>query len=209
MKEKGATYIFNNVHLILSYHKGTPPEFTDGRIVRAQVKLSSCSSTACTDPMVIDSDSARKSLKGKDGKLVVPYMYTVEFEEEEGIKWASRWDYILGSMPQTNVQWFSLINSVLITIFLTAMVTMILLRSIHRDIMKYNKEDTVSVSSFFAFSPAFSLFLQPLIALLSLCLSLSLSLSLQCSPSLCLNNRLSPSAFSVFFFSITMSTPCF
>ena len=151
MKEKGATYLFNNVHLTLSYHDGTPPKYTDGRIVRAQVKLSSCSNTACTDPMVIDSDSVRKTLKGKDGKLVVPYMYTVEFDEAEGIKWASRWDYILGSMPQTNVQWFSLINSVLITVFLTALVTIILLRSLHRDIMKYNKEDSVSVS-FFSFS---------------------------------------------------------
>jgi transmembrane 9 superfamily protein 2/4 len=149
MKEKGATYLFNNVHLTLSYHDGTSPKYTDGRIVRAQVQLSSCSNTACTDPMVIDSDSVRKTLKGKDGKLVVPYMYTVEFDEAEGIKWASRWDYILGSMPQTNVQWFSLINSVLITVFLTAMVTMILLRSLHRDIMKYNKEDSEDIQEDF------------------------------------------------------------
>ena len=76
-------------------------------------------------------------------------MYTVVFEDGAGIKWASRWDYILGSMPQANVQWFSLVNSVLITIFLTAMVTMILIRSLHRDLRKYNKEDSVSVSGEF------------------------------------------------------------
>ena len=150
MKEKGATYLFNRVHLILFFHKGTGPGYTDGRIVRAQVKLRSCSTTACTEPMTIDSDATRKKLKGKEGKLVIPYMYTVEFDEAEGIKWASRWDYILGSMPQSNVQWFSLINSVLITIFLTAMVTMILVRSLHRDLMKYNKEDTVSPSPMLA-----------------------------------------------------------
>lgn len=146
MKEGGATYLFNSVHLILSFHKGTAPEYADGRIVRAQIRLASCSDKTCDNPMVVDSDEVRKKLKAKDGKLEIPYLYTVEFNEAEGIKWASRWDYILGSMPQTNVQWFSLINSVLITMFLTAMVTMILLRSLHRDLMKYNKEDTVRLS---------------------------------------------------------------
>ncbi len=50
------------------------------------------------------------------------------------------------SASQNNVQWFSLINSVLITLFLSAMVGMILLRSLHRDITRYNKaESTVSI----------------------------------------------------------------
>lgn len=66
-------------------------------------------------------------------------------QENEEIRWASRWDYILSSATQNNVQWFSLINSVLITIFLSAMVGMILARSLHRDIARYNKaESTVS-----------------------------------------------------------------
>ena len=66
-------------------------------------------------------------------------------QEMKDIRWASRWDYILSSVPQSNVQWFSLVNSVLITIFLSAMVGMILMRSLHRDIMRYNQADaTVS-----------------------------------------------------------------
>ena len=145
LSAKGETYLFNSVELILYYHKGTAPDYTDGRIVRAQVKLDSCQDKTCSAPMVIDSPSLREQLKKKEFAFEVPYMYTVDFIEAEDIKWASRWDYILSSMPQANVQWFSLINSVLITIFLTAMVTMILLRSLHRDLIKYNKEDTVSL----------------------------------------------------------------
>ena len=67
-------------------------------------------------------------------------------QEMEGIRWASRWDFILSSVPQSNVQWFSLINSILITVFLSAMVGMILLRSLHRDIARYNQAET-SVST--------------------------------------------------------------
>lgn len=149
LKEKGATYIFNHVQLILSYHRGTGKSPTDGRIVRAQIKLDSCKDVKCTEGMAIDSPTVRQAFKtgNKNDKnkivLNVNYTYTVEFIEAEGIKWASRWDYILGSMPQANVQWFSLINSILITVFLTAMVAMILLRSLHRDLVKYNKEDSV------------------------------------------------------------------
>lgn len=39
------------------------------------------------------------------------------FQEEKSIRWASRWDYILESMPHTHIQWFrweeSLSSSVL------------------------------------------------------------------------------------------------
>ena len=61
------------------------------------------------------------------------------------IRWASRWDYILNSSDQSSVQWFSLVNSVLITVFLSAMVGMILVRSLHRDIVRYNKTEMVCV----------------------------------------------------------------
>ena len=63
-------------------------------------------------------------------------------QELQGVRWASRWDYILNSLPHTNIQWFSLLNSVVITIFLSAMVAMVLLRSLHRDIMRYNQAES-------------------------------------------------------------------
>ena len=68
------------------------------------------------------------------------YMYE---QENNAIRWASRWDYILTNSYQSSVQWFSLINSVLITVFLSAMVGMILIRSLHRDIVRYNKSDSL------------------------------------------------------------------
>ena len=72
--------------------------------------------------------------------------FFLSVQEMKDVRWASRWDYILSSTTQSNVQWFSLINSVLITIFLSAMVGMILVRSLHRDIMRYNQAES-SVSS--------------------------------------------------------------
>ena len=114
--DKGTTYLFNNIKLILFYHKATGPLLTDGRIVRAEVELDSCQDSNCSVPMVIDSPALRMRLKRRNEVLHVPYTYSVIFEEAEHIVWESRWNYILNSKPQSNVIWFSTIFSIVIMI---------------------------------------------------------------------------------------------
>ena len=75
-------------------------------------------------------------------KTSITYSYTVTFKESNDIKWSSRWDYILESMPHTNIQWFSILNSLVIVLFLSGMVAMILLRTLHKDIARYNQIDS-------------------------------------------------------------------
>lgn len=64
------------------------------------------------------------------------------FQENDKVKWSSRWDYILESMPHTNIQWFSILNSMVIVLFLSGMVAMIMLRTLHKDISRYNQIDS-------------------------------------------------------------------
>jgi len=71
--------------------------------------------------------------------LNITYSYSVKFVLNNTIKWSSRWDYILDSMPHTNIQWFSILNSLVIVLFLSGMVAMILLRTLHKDIARYNQ----------------------------------------------------------------------
>ena len=66
----------------------------------------------------------------------IVYSYTVTFNVQNDVKWSSRWDYILESMPHTNIQWFSILNSLVIVLFLSGMVAMILLRTLHKDIAR-------------------------------------------------------------------------
>ena len=74
--------------------------------------------------------------------LIFIFSYTVTFKEDNTVKWSSRWDYILDSMPHTNIQWFSILNSLVIVLFLSGMVAMILLRTLHKDIARYNQIDS-------------------------------------------------------------------
>ena len=49
----------------------------------------------------------------------ITYSYGIKFQQDNSIKWSSRWDYILESMPHTNIQWFSILNSLVIVLFLS------------------------------------------------------------------------------------------
>jgi len=69
----------------------------------------------------------------------VIFSFDVSFESSE-IKWASRWDTYL-VMWDDQIHWFSIINSVMIVLFLSGMIAMIMLRTLARDISKYNQLD--------------------------------------------------------------------
>ena len=51
--------------------------------------------------------------------MEITYSYTVKFVENNSVRWSSRWDYILESMPHTNIQWFSILNSLVLVLFLS------------------------------------------------------------------------------------------
>ena len=74
------------------------------------------SQKSCADtksPMKISASP----LQSED--VSVAYSYSVKYTENHEIKWASRWDYILNSMPHAKIQWFSIVNSLIIVLFLS------------------------------------------------------------------------------------------
>lgn len=94
------------------------------------------------------------------------FTYEVEWEGSD-VRWASRWDTYL-AMSDVQIHWFSIINSVIVVFFLSGMIytilllklasnqptkllnliykitgilTMIIVRTLRRDIARYNKDD--------------------------------------------------------------------
>ncbi|XP_015915932.1 transmembrane 9 superfamily member 2 [Parasteatoda tepidariorum] len=137
-------YVFNHVDITITYHSGEDESwgvgFKDkgGRIVRVKVSPRSIKHQA--EPNCINYKPMDIPNKLQPTDVVsVKYTYSVNFTKENRVKWSSRWDYILESMPHTNIQWFSILNSLVIVLFLTGMVAMILLRTLHKDIARYNQ----------------------------------------------------------------------
>ncbi|XP_045063339.1 transmembrane 9 superfamily member 2 isoform X1 [Coregonus clupeaformis] len=137
---KDTFYIFNHVDITIHYHV-VEHEAAGARLVAAKMEPKSYKHTKEEAP---DCTGGPMYLNNKfSGELKIGYTYSVQFVEDKHIRWASRWDYILESMPHTNIQWFSIMNSLVIVLFLSGMVAMIMLRTLHKDIARYNQMDSV------------------------------------------------------------------
>ncbi|RMZ75317.1 hypothetical protein DV737_g5344, partial [Chaetothyriales sp. CBS 132003] len=73
----------------------------------------------------------------------VTYTYSVYWREST-TAWATRWDKYL-HVTDPKIHWFSLINSTIFVVFLIAMVSTILYRTLRRDIARYNKLDNINL----------------------------------------------------------------
>jgi len=74
-----------------------------------------------------------------DNTDTITYTYSVNWVASN-TPWATRWDNYL-HIFDPSIHWFSLVNSIVIVLFLTGMVAMILLRALHKDISRYNAVD--------------------------------------------------------------------
>ncbi|KAK9130373.1 hypothetical protein Sjap_010860 [Stephania japonica] len=142
-------YINNHLQFTVKYHKDTQSE--SARIVGFEVKpfsvkhkyegkwsddvrLKTCDPHAKLT--VTNSDNPQEVEENSE----IIFTYDVTFEESD-VKWASRWDtYLL--MSDDQIHWFSIVNSLMIVLFLSGMVAMIMLRTLYRDISKYNQLET-------------------------------------------------------------------
>ncbi|KAG7023443.1 Transmembrane 9 superfamily member 10, partial [Cucurbita argyrosperma subsp. argyrosperma] len=142
-------FIYNHLSFTVKIHKDPVTELS--RIVGFEVKPFSVKHayedswnentrlTTC-DPhakqLVTNSETPQEVEENNE----IIFTYDVEYLDSD-VKWASRWDtYLL--MADDQIHWFSIVNSLMIVLFLSGMVAMIMLRTLYRDISKYNQLET-------------------------------------------------------------------
>ncbi|CAN1771843.1 Transmembrane 9 superfamily member 11 [Linum perenne] len=89
-------------------------------------------------PSPIKCDPTTVSFPIKENQPIV-FTYEVAFEESD-IKWPSRWDAYL-KMEGSKVHWFSIMNSMMVITFLAGIVLVIFLRTVRRDLTRYEELD--------------------------------------------------------------------
>ncbi|GAB4828185.1 Transmembrane 9 super member 11 [Ancistrocladus abbreviatus] len=89
-------------------------------------------------PSKINCDPGTVTMPIKENQPVV-FTYEVSFVESE-IKWPSRWDAYL-KMEGAKVHWFSILNSLMVITFLAGIVLVIFLRTVRRDLARYEELD--------------------------------------------------------------------
>jgi transmembrane 9 superfamily member 2/4 len=75
-------------------------------------------------------------------RLQVIYTYDVKWVPSD-ITWAHRWDVYLKGNPDDEIHYFSIVNSLMIVLFLTGVVAMIMLLTLRKDITTYNEMQTL------------------------------------------------------------------
>jgi len=136
--DKDTHYVFNHVSITIKYHPGEDGVEQGSRLLSAKIVPTSVKHKEEGGKLSCEKVNGALGFKVDDKEVKIIYSYDIDFEVGTH-KWASRWDYILESMPHTKIHWFSIMNSLVIVLFLSGMVGMIMLRTLHRDISRYNQ----------------------------------------------------------------------
>jgi len=86
--------------------------------------------------------SANRTFHGSEDEalLTIPYTYSVYFREDERVEWRNRWDlYFETQDDDSRIHWFAIVNSIVISGLLTAVVAVIFTRTIRGEIKGYNE----------------------------------------------------------------------
>ena len=134
--------VYNHLAFTVKYHK--PHGSPSFRVVGFEVVPHSI------DSAVIDSD-CRPGLgfaatwhpeqiitawPPNQGTASLSWSYSVRWLEDEASRWT--WDQYLEAQVDPKVYWFSIINSLMVAFFMTAMITTIVVRAVRKDMQRYN-----------------------------------------------------------------------
>lgn len=157
LKEMMNIFLYNHLKFAITYHTD-PSQFEGIRItgfdvhpvsiahdipdtgeVTATTKLSTCSG------MEVENDPEHYlSLTPENGKPVkVVYSYDVQWIESNDLLWADRWDVYLVGAPDDDIHYYSIVNSLMIVLFMTGAIATIMIRTLRKDIAGYNELQTL------------------------------------------------------------------
>eukprot|EP01087_Luapelamoeba_hula_P024812 TRINITY_DN957_c0_g1_i1.p1 TRINITY_DN957_c0_g1~~TRINITY_DN957_c0_g1_i1.p1 ORF type:complete len:645 (-),score=84.12 TRINITY_DN957_c0_g1_i1:59-1993(-) len=136
----------NHVDMEIFYHEDSA-RYKGLRIVRFEVHArsihhandfdftveGSIPSTCTSNP----TGSVHPEFVHQKQDTTIVWTYSVSWQPSP-IRWASRWDVYL-MMTDDQIHWFSIINSLMIVLFLTGMVAMIMMRTLHADLRRYRE----------------------------------------------------------------------
>lgn len=142
----GKVYLNNHLKMYLKYHTD---DDIDYRVVGFKVQpksvkfgeLNTDADGKCDFKSNKQNTDVQLQELNENGENEILYTYDVKWEKSD-IRWASRWDIYL-TMSDVQIHWFSIINSVVVVIFLSGILTMIMVRTLRKDIARYNRDDDI------------------------------------------------------------------
>ncbi|KIX03436.1 uncharacterized protein Z518_06988 [Rhinocladiella mackenziei CBS 650.93] len=143
VKEDGTKILHNHWDIIIDYHKAGIRGMKY-RVVGVLVQPQSYADTKFLADGKAECAFNSGPVTLREGQETsVTYTYSVYWRPSD-TAWATRWDKYL-HIIDPKIHWFSLINSTIFVIFLVGMVSTVLVRTLRKDIARYNRLDNINL----------------------------------------------------------------
>lgn len=154
--KKADTFLYNHLKFAITYHED-PSQFDGIRITGFDVHpvsithevpesgevTDSTKLSTCSGMNVENNPDHYLSLSFTQGNSVsVIYSYDVQWIENDMV-WADRWDVYLVGAPDDDIHYYSIVNSLMIVLFMTGAIATIMIRTLRKDIAGYNELQTL------------------------------------------------------------------
>ena len=143
-------HINNHIHFDLRYHR--PPsvaadDHTKYRIVGAYASARSvnwASASQCVNSSSLVEPTEPLRLRIGEGMKLL-WTYSIEWSEDKNTSWTNRYNaYLEAADDRPSIHRFAVVNALLTVLFLSALVALILLRTLHHDFNVYNDPDNAA-----------------------------------------------------------------
>jgi transmembrane 9 superfamily protein 2/4 len=153
---KNDIFMYNHMKFTVTYHEDASQfegiritgfdvhpvsithEVPAGTDVGPSTKLATCSGFD-----VENVPGKYMALAQTDGPSVqVVFSYDVQWEESN-LEWSDRWDVYLVGSPDDDIHYYSIVNSLMIVLFMTGAIATIMIRTLRKDIAGYNELQTL------------------------------------------------------------------
>jgi len=113
------------------------PESTKSKVTETTDGISTCRG------MDVENDSNTYLSLETGNSVDVIYSYDITWIESDTVLWADRWDVYLVAAPDDDIHYYSIVNSLMIVLFMTGAIATIMVRTLRKDIAGYNEMQTL------------------------------------------------------------------
>jgi len=152
LSDRADIYLYNHLKFAITYR--SDPDFSGIRITGFDVHPVSITHDIPTSRSVTEEGTQMPTCSGFDvendpskylslslenGPVDIVYSYDVIWIENNELMWADRWDVYLVGAPDDDIHYYSIINSLMIVLFMTGAIATIMIRTLRKDIAGYNE----------------------------------------------------------------------
>ena len=136
-KADGNYFVYNHASFRVKYHQAQDSD--RATIVGIEVEPRSVSlpqSSSISHANCNDASAMSTPFRLSRETPSILFTYDIKWERCN-IPWGSRWDIYL-KIKENRIHWFSILNSLVVVFLLTGLIALVLIRTLHRDITRYN-----------------------------------------------------------------------